>query len=221
MAVDFRLLGQGFDAMEALNYAGQARQRSMAEQQLQQQQQTRQQAISQYQAGDTAGAQTTALAGGMDDLAKHLSGLDDAGRKAAVDQMKQLGELALLADTPEKWDAYATQYVQQGHPEAQAFIGQYSPAARAALIAQAGKASEFISQNEPKWQSIGEGGIVNVRDPQAIAAYQGQQPQQAPAGDLNAMARAAIAAGADPAAVRARMQQMSGGAAPQGAGTFP
>jgi hypothetical protein len=227
MAVQWGLHDTGFNAMEALQVYGRSAQQTAQQQAARQDQETRQAALGQYQRGDQRGAQMTAMGGGMDDLAAHLGKLDDNGRKEAADQMKQLGELALMADTPEKWDAYAMQYAQQGHPEAMQFVGKFSPAARAVLIAQAGKANEFIAQNEPKYMAGGEYGVVNVRDPNAVRAYnaaaEGGAPSQAPAGGggLEAQAAAAIAAGADPAAVRARMAQMSGGAPSQGGATFP
>jgi len=245
MAVDWSLQGRGFNAMEALQSFGQAQQQGLQRQQMalaqqqrereaQAQQQAmaaRQQASQRLAVGDAQGAAQTAAAGGDFDYARFAATASEVGHKQAMQQIDELGQLALLADTPEKWDAYATQYVQQGHPEAARFIGKYSPETRAAIIAQAGKAKEFLDQQSVDYKVIPPGGYLQGFDSRGIPLGGAQTtppveqmaPQQgvATSSDLMAKAQAAIAAGADPAAVMARLQQMQGGAPSQGGATFP
>jgi len=238
MAVDWSLQGRGFNALEALQSFGQVRQQQQGEQQRQQQLQAqqaqitaRQQAAQQLGAGDTQGAAQTYASVGDFNGARFAAAAAKVGQEQALKQIDELGQLALLADTPEKWDAYATQYVQQGHPEAAQFIGRYSPEARAAIIAQAGKAKEYLDQQRVDYKVIPPGGYLQGFDSRGIPLGGAQTtppveqraPQQggAASSDLMAKAQAAIAAGADPAAVMARLQQMQGGAPSQGGATFP
>lgn len=155
MAVDWRLAGQGFDAGEVLQSFGQAQDRGLLMQQraLQQQEltrraaeQQRQQAVAQQvgayaAAGDVQGGRRFALENGAFDLASHFDKLDDANRKRQLEDFGLLGQQALLADTPEKWDRAVQYYVQQGHPEAAGYVGQFGM--RDAIIAQAGLAKDY------------------------------------------------------------------------------
>lgn len=92
----------------------------------------------------------------------------DKGRQEQVKQgLDTIGQLALLADTPQEWDDIVGQLAQQ-HPEFQKYIGRFD--LRQSIIAQAGQAKEFIAQSEPKYQVIPEGGmLVNTRDQAALA----------------------------------------------------
>lgn len=138
-------------------------------------------------------------------------------REAAKQGIDTIGQLALMADNPQKWDSIVGQLAQTD-PAFRQYIGRFDM--RDAIIAQAGQAKALLEQQEPKYQVIPEGGtLVNTRDP---AALQQVANQNAPAnmGDLQAQAEAAIKAGADPAKVRARLQEL-GGAASNGGGNFP
>jgi len=236
MAVQWGLQGPGFNALESLQAFGQAQQQGLQRQQLamkaQEQQQVlaaRQAASQQLQQGNYQGAAQTAAAGGDFDYAGFATKAAEVGHKEALQQIEDLGQIALLADTPEKWDAYAQQYVQQGHPEAAKFIGQFSPESRASIIAQAGKASEYLKQQQVEYKVIPPGGYLQGFDSRGAplgGAQTAPPQQQAPAapqsaGNLEAQAAQAIAAGADPSAVYARLRQMQGGAPSQGGATFP
>lgn len=88
-----------------------------------------------------------------------------------------IGQLAMLADTPEEWDDIVGQ-LAQANPEFNKYRGRFD--LRQSVIAQAGEAKAFIEQNQPKYQVIPEGGtLVNTRDPAALAQVAGQNAQQA------------------------------------------
>lgn len=238
MAVDWSLAGKGFNALQSLQAFGLSQkvgvdQQAAALKQQQQQQilASRQAASQQLGQGNYQAAAQTAAAGGDFDYAGFAAKAGEVGHKEALQQIEDLGQIALLADTPQKWDAYAQQYVQQGHPEAAKFIGQFSPESRAAIIAQAGKASEYLKQQQVDYKVIPPGGYLQGFNSQGAplggageppAAPQAQSPAS-PQGNSNlqAMAAQAIAAGADPSAVYARLRQMQGGAPSQGGATFP
>jgi hypothetical protein len=155
-------------------------------------------------------APATALAAiNWDDYAA----LNKQQAEIAKQNVETIGNLAMLADTPQKWD----QTIDQLGPQFAQYKGQFGQ--REAIIARAGEAKAFLEQQAPKYQVIPEGGtLVNTRDPAAL--QQVANGQQAPnMADLEAQAQAAIAAGADPEKVRARMQELGGqGGSPA---TFP
>ena len=133
----------------------------------------------------------------------------------ALQNVKTVGQLALMADTPQKWDAT----IDQLGPQFAQYKGQF--AQREAIIARAGEAKAFLEQQAPKYQVIPEGGtLVNTRDPAALQQVANQNSSAANMADLEAQAQAAIAAGADPEKVRARMKELGGQASPAPA-TFP
>lgn len=155
-----------------------------------------------------------------------LAGLDPSlwakiqpAQRANIERQNAvIGQLALAADTPEKW-AVA---IQQARAQGIDVAGHEDFSQRNVVLAQAGQLDDWIKSQEPHYIPVGEGGVVNVRDPQALSAVaSGNVPSSAGTPDLAKMARDAIAAGADPAAVRARMQQLRGGAPSQGGATFP
>lgn len=81
----------------------------------------------------------------------------------AKQNVETIGQLALLADTPQKWDAT----INQLGPQFAQYKGQF--AQREAIIARAGEAKAFLEQQAPKYQVIPEGGtLVNTRDPAAL-----------------------------------------------------
>lgn len=74
-----------------------------------------------------------------------------------------LGNLALMADTPQKWDAT----IDQLGPQFAQYKGQF--AQREAFIVRAGETKAFLEQQAPKYQVIPENGtLVNTRDPAAL-----------------------------------------------------
>lgn len=81
----------------------------------------------------------------------------------AKQNVETIGNLALMADTPQKWDAT----IDQLGPQFAQYKGQF--AQREAIIARAGEAKAFLEQQAPKYQVIPEGGtLVNTRDPAAL-----------------------------------------------------
>lgn len=101
MAVDWRLGGGGFDAMESLQAFGAGQQQLAAQQQRERQmaeQQrllaARQQAAGQLGGGDYQGATQTALQNGDFDLAKHIGGLREDHQKQMAAQADVLGRAA-------------------------------------------------------------------------------------------------------------------------------
>ena len=146
----------------------------------QQQQQMRAQQEAQARQGAVRGDPQAleALAGfNMDDYIK----LDDRSKEQYKQGIETIGQLALMADTPQEWDDTVRQ-LAQGAPEFQKYIGRFD--LRESVIAQAGQAKEFIDQQQPKYQVIPEGGtLVNTRDPAALAQVGagGQPAPQQPA----------------------------------------
>lgn len=93
--------------------------------------------------------------------------LDDRSKKQYQQGIDTIGQLALMADTPQEWDDIVGQ-LAQSDPSFQKYIGRFD--LRDSVIAQTGQAKEFIAQQEPRYQVIPEGGtLVNTRDPAALA----------------------------------------------------
>ncbi|MCW2763392.1 MAG: hypothetical protein JWR85_3593 [Marmoricola sp.] len=209
--VNWNLAGPGFDSMQVLQAAGQT---YPQRQQREQQQYARQADQRDYEQK-------------QDQINfAHIDKLDERQRAEAKGQIEQFGQFALMADTPEKWDSIVGQYVQMGHPEAAQFLGKFSPQLRQTFIARAGEAKTYLDQQKPDYRVIPEGGYLQDVSPQGLRTQtpNTQAPAAAPAlaGDaMEAQAQAAIAAGADPVAVRARMSQLRGGAGPQAPRSFP
>ena len=125
------------------------------------------------------------------------------------------------AQRPQLWDAAVQQGVQLGYSDLASFQGQYSPQSLEALIANSGQVAKLFELEKPNYQVIPEGGtLVNTRDPAALQQVANQNSSAANMADLEAQAQAAIAAGADPEKVRARMKELGGQASPAPA-TFP
>lgn len=120
-------------------------------------------------------------AGALEDLAglnidDYLK-LDKRQQEEYKHGIDTIGQLALMADTPEEWDSV----VSQLGPDFAQYRGRFD--LRQSVIAQAGQAKEFIAQNQPRYQVIPEGGkLVNTRDPAALAQVAGQNaaPQGGP-----------------------------------------
>jgi len=174
-------------------------------------------------------SQTLAMSGDIDGFRTFNKGLQGEQAETA----KMIGQVAEWADTPEKW-GQAINYMTSNGIEVPEQYRQFSEANRMAALAVGGRYDEYMEAQQPKYIPVGENGVVNVRDPAALAAVaaaQGGQPapqaapRQAPANQpdaatLTRQAEQAIANGADPVAVRARLQQMLGGAG-SGPRTFP
>jgi hypothetical protein len=106
--------------------------------------------------------------------------LDKRSQEEYKQGIDTIGQLAMLADTPEEWDDIVGQ-LAQANPEFNKYRGRFD--LRQSVIAQAGEAKAFIEQNQPKYQVIPEGGtLVNTRDPAALAQVAGQNvaPQGGP-----------------------------------------
>lgn len=87
-----------------------------------------------------------------------------------------IGQAALMADSPQKWD----ETVQLLGPEFAQYMGRFD--LREAVVSKAKLAKEFIEQNQPRYQVIPEGGmLVNTRDQAALAQVGagGSAPQPA------------------------------------------
>ncbi|RYG90108.1 MAG: hypothetical protein EON59_00580 [Alphaproteobacteria bacterium] len=97
--------------------------------------------------------------------------MDEGTRKQAKERVEVLGQAALIADNPQKWDAVIDQLAPQ-YPELAQYKGKFSPEGRQAVIAQAGEAKALIEQTEPKYLGVPDGGgVVNIRDPEAVAKW--------------------------------------------------
>lgn len=231
MAVEWGLAGPGFNALQVLQSAGIAQQQRAQQQQLQMQQaelarkEQQRQAIAGAFDPNTGREDPAALRraylqnGDVDGLREYNKSLKGDEAEGA----KLLGQFGLYADTPEKWDSGIDALVAQGaDPSIARLKGQFSEQNRMSVLAAGGQYDNYLTNSKPSYQVVPEGGmLVNTRDPNAVRSIaNGQNPSAG--GGLEAAAAAAIAAGADPAAVQARMRQMQGGGAPsQGGATFP
>lgn len=109
----------------------------------------REKATSMYRSGDRKGARDEAITGGAYDLAEALGKMDTAEQEQVKQRLSLVGEAALWADTPEKWDQSIDYLVEAGHPDLAQYRGKFSPAARQAAIAAAGQSKEFFERNKP------------------------------------------------------------------------
>lgn len=244
MAVNWNLAGPGFDASQVLQSFGQAQdqrlqtqrqQAALAEQQRQrqmeiQQQQRAQQAGQMAAQGNVQGGRQLALNSGDWSLVNHLSGLQDDQRKQTLDSFKELGQYALLADTPEKWDQYVSYYAQQGHPEAESYRGKFG--LRAQILAQAGMASDYQKQQQVDYKVVPPGGYLQgfgangqpIGDVQTAPPQQQAQPQGAgvPSAAIQHLQQnPSLAAAFDAKYGAGASRQYMGGAPSQGGATFP
>jgi hypothetical protein len=116
------------------------------------------------------------------------------------------------------WDQYIERGVQMGFDGLAQYRGQYSEQNLNSIIAKAGKMQPFQEFQQPKYTPVGENGLQGFQFgvPLANGAMAPRPTATQPAtpvvsrADLEAQAAAAIAAGADPVAVRARMQELGG-----------
>lgn len=112
--------------------------------------------------------------------------LDERSQKQYEQGIKTIGELALMANTPEKWDSIVGQLAQE-NPIFQQYIGRFDR--REAVIAQSGQASAFIDQNKPELRNLAYGDTLldvqplrNGGQPTVVVKPYGQpdQPPNAP-----------------------------------------
>lgn len=89
--------------------------------------------------------------------------LDKRQQDETERRVKIIGQAALYADTPEKWDQVIGQLSQQ-YPDLAQYRGQFSPQARAAAIAQAGEMSSLIDQMKTDWRVVPQGGYLQGFD---------------------------------------------------------
>lgn len=244
MAVNWGLAGGGFNALEALQSFGTAQAQGLAQQQRQmqveQQQralQARQQAGGALAQGDYRGATTAAYEAGDIQLAQHIQGLQADQQKQLGEQADILGKVAAgLRQLPaaargQALQQYAPALLSRGisQQELQHAASDLSDGVLDGYINSARSITDTLASGRVKYMAIPQGGYLQGFDAMTgapIGDVAQQAPQQAPAqpqggGDLEAMAQQAIAAGADPAAVRARLTQMQGGAGSQARQSFP
>lgn len=219
MPVQWGLAGESLNGLEALKYYGQAQQDQLVQQKLAIAEQQRAALAGAYnpqtgQADNQRISQVLLQSGDIDGYRQYNKQLQGEQAEAA----KTIGRLARYADSPEKWDRAIDWAIANGAPELAAYKGQYSPENRMAALAIGGEYDAFVRENEPRYIAVGENGVVNTRDPQALAAVAAatgggarSAPPQ-PGQSLEEKAQAAIARGADPVRVRERLHQMQGGA---------
>lgn len=232
MAINFGLAERPSNNFMALFEAGQ----NAARQRVMQQREDQAYARSEQQRQQIAGAYDVTT-GRVDQAAVRnaylqagdIKGYQDYSKSLQGDQAeaaKLIGQLALYADTPQKWDEAIDWAASRGARELLQYKGQFSEQNRMTALALGGQYDTYRQQNDPKWVTPGEGGAFNARDPRSVEGWLRSQgaPASPPAtgggGSLEEKAQAAIAAGADPALVRSRLAQLKGGAPSQGGGTF-
>lgn len=89
-------------------------------------------------------------------LADYFEKLDAPQRARVKERTDLIGQLALAADTPEKWDNAVDWAVRNGHPDLAAYKGQFSEQARQSAIATAGLFDKFMESKKVIWHQQGE-----------------------------------------------------------------
>lgn len=89
--------------------------------------------------------------------------LDKRQQDEVSERVKAIGEAALIADTPQKWDTLIER-LSVRWPDLAQYRGKFSPEARQAAIAEAGKASEFLDQMKTDWRVVPQGGYLQGFD---------------------------------------------------------
>lgn len=118
---------------------------------------------------------------------------------------------------PQAWEQYLQQGIQMGFDGLAQYQGRYSDQSLNSIVARAGQMEKFQDFQQVKYMPRGEGGLQGFQYgvPLQSQAADNVVARQSPApvvsrADMEAQAQAAIAAGADPVAVRARMQELGG-----------
>ena len=126
-----------------------------------------------------AGQLVQQAVGGNQQANSALAGLDvdtwakiQPQMRAQIEQQnKTVGQLALWADTPEKWSQALQQAQAQGLD-----VSQYQDFnSRNTVLAQAGELDNWIKSQQPQWVTPGEAGAFNARDPQSVQNWQRSQ----------------------------------------------
>jgi hypothetical protein len=81
-------------------------------------------------------------------LSQHLDALDAPEKEATKQRMEVVGNLALWADTPEKWEQ-AIDFAEGQGIDLSAYRGKFSPATRQSAIAMAGHTKQYLEQTKP------------------------------------------------------------------------
>ncbi|SLK03721.1 transglycosylase SLT domain-containing protein [Novosphingobium mathurense] len=71
---------------------------------------------------------------------------DKQKTEAALARIEAIGQAALMADNPEKWDS-SIDMLSQAYPDLAQYKGQFSPQMREAAIASAGEAKAFLERS--------------------------------------------------------------------------
>jgi hypothetical protein len=86
--------------------------------------------------------------------------LDARQRDTQAAEAKAGGQIALYADTSEKWDAMIDQFTPQ-FPEFAQYKGRFSPELRATVAARAGEIDKLQAQGKVNWMARpGQGGAL-------------------------------------------------------------
>lgn len=145
MAVDFGLLGNPVNPLQVLQSLALGQQQVHQRQQMEEERASRQRemALREQQFGlqqQKLRSETQKM--GLDSYAEAIQ---DVLRRPENER----------AST---WDAYVDQFVAMGQPEAAQLRGRYSEQTARAMLAQAGKLSEFNKASEVDYQVIPQGG---------------------------------------------------------------
>lgn len=98
-------------------------------------------------------------------------------RKQAKEGLAAIAQVALYADTPEKWN----DIVGRMGPEAAPYAGRFAD--REAIIAQAGQMQAYMEEQEPKIGYVPDGATAyskNAAGESVLQALNGAQPQHQP-----------------------------------------
>lgn len=234
MPADYSLLGGGFSASNALAALGAGQQRQLQQAQLQRQQAELQREETFRREAQSAYDPATGKFDPSKVRAAYAANGDISGAvafdKSQIDQraaqyknaVEKVGLTAQLLGGVRDEATYqqARQVAAANGLDVSGIPPTYSPQWVETTRTQALTMAQQLDQEAPKYQVVPEGGVlVNTRDPNALQAVANRAPTQAGT-DYSAMAQAAIAAGADPAQVRTRLQQLQGGAASQATPPF-
>lgn len=242
MAADYSLLGQGFSAANALAALGAGQQRQLQQVQLQRQEEEyqRQQAERQRQETFRREAQSAYdPTTGRFDAAKvrgAYAAIGDVGGavafdksqidqraaqyKTAVEQAAQTAQL-LNGVTDEASYQRARLVAQQQGLDVSKVPSSFDPQWVQTMRAQALTVQQQLAAERDRWVPIGERGLLNVSNPEAVAAYQRSQgqPQQQSGPQVGMVEDGYRFKGGNPADP-ASWEQV-GGASPQGGASFP
>lgn len=163
MAVDFGLLGNPVNPLQVLQSL------ALGQQQVQQRQQMEE---------ERAGRQRE-MALREQQFGLQQQKLRSETQKMGLDSYAEAIQDVLRRPENERastWDAYVDQFVAMGQPEAAQLRGRYSEQTARAMLAQAGKLSEFNKVNDPKLNitGTGNGSYVVQRGNQLLDPNSGQ-----------------------------------------------